>query len=91
MKSPSVEAIGLSFQIMYFTINHKCIKSGTHIIYSHSHCFSTGTRERTFGIFWQSNAVSPVLSPTRLKKELKSRHFSSDAEVIAASETWLDG
>jgi hypothetical protein len=22
---------------------------------------------------------------------LKSRHFSSDAEVIAAAETWLDG
>ena len=27
----------------------------------------------------------------RLKKELESRHFSSDAEVIAAAETWLDG
>ena len=26
-----------------------------------------------------------------LKKQLKSRHFSSDAEVIAAAETWLDG
>jgi histone-lysine N-methyltransferase SETMAR len=26
-----------------------------------------------------------------LKKELKGRHFASDAEVIAASETWLDG
>ena len=25
------------------------------------------------------------------KKQLKSRHISSDAEVIAASETWLDG
>jgi len=25
------------------------------------------------------------------KKQLKCRHFSSDAEVIAASETWLDG
>jgi hypothetical protein len=22
---------------------------------------------------------------------LKGRHFSSDAEVIAAAETWLDG
>jgi len=22
---------------------------------------------------------------------LKDRHFSSDAEVIAAAETWLDG
>ena len=25
------------------------------------------------------------------KKELKVCHFSSDAEVIAAAETWLDG
>ena len=26
-----------------------------------------------------------------LKKKLKRRHFSSDTEVIAAAETWLDG
>ena len=26
-----------------------------------------------------------------LKKQLKVRHFSYDAEVIAAAETWLDG
>ena len=26
-----------------------------------------------------------------LKNQLKSRHFSSDAEVISAAETWLDG
>jgi len=26
-----------------------------------------------------------------LKQQLKVRHFSSDAEVIAAAETWLDG
>ena len=26
-----------------------------------------------------------------LKKQLKSRQFTSDAEVIAAAETWLDG
>ena len=32
-----------------------------------------------------------VLSPTRLKKQLKGRHYSSDAEVTAAAETWLDG
>ena len=25
------------------------------------------------------------------KRQLKVRHFSSDAEVIAAAETWLDG
>ena len=28
-----------------------------------------------------------VDSPTRLKKQLKVHHFSSDAEVIAAAET----
>jgi histone-lysine N-methyltransferase SETMAR len=26
-----------------------------------------------------------------LKKQLKIRHFSSEAQVIAAAETWLDG
>ena len=26
-----------------------------------------------------------------LKKQLKGRHFSSDAEITAAAETWLDG
>jgi len=40
---------------------------------------------------------SPDLAPSvyhlfpGLKKQLKDRHFSSDAEVIAAAETWLDG
>jgi len=31
------------------------------------------------------------LFPGLKKKKLKGRHFSSDAEVIPASETWLDG
>jgi len=30
------------------------------------------------------------LFPGLKKKKLKVRHFSSDAEVIAAAETWLD-
>jgi histone-lysine N-methyltransferase SETMAR len=40
---------------------------------------------------------SPDLAPLDyhffpgLKKQLKDRHFSSDADVIAAAETWLDG
>jgi len=40
---------------------------------------------------------SPNLTPSDyhlfpgLKKKLKGRHFSSDAEIIAAAETWLDG
>ena len=42
-------------------------------------------------------AYSPDLAPSEyhlfpgLKKQLKGRHFSSDAGVIAAAETWLDG
>ena len=40
---------------------------------------------------------SPDLAPSDyhlfpgLKKQLKCRHFSSDAEFIAAAEIWLDG
>ena len=40
---------------------------------------------------------SPDLAPSDYhlfpgsKKQLKGRHFSSDAEVTAAVETWLDG
>ena len=40
---------------------------------------------------------SPDLAPSDyhlfpgLKKQFKGRHFCSDAEVIAAAETWLDG
>ena len=40
---------------------------------------------------------SPDLAPSNyhlfpgLKKQFKGRHFSSDKEVIAAAETWLDG
>jgi histone-lysine N-methyltransferase SETMAR len=40
---------------------------------------------------------SPDLAPSdyhlfpELKKQLKSRHFSSDTEVIAVADTWLDG
>jgi len=40
---------------------------------------------------------SPDLAPSDyrlfpgLKKQLKGRHFSSDAKFIAAAETWLEG
>ena len=44
-------------------------------------------------------AYSPDLAPSdyhlfpglKKKKQLKARHFSSDEEVVAAAETWLDG
>jgi len=47
--------------------------------------------------FLEHPPCSPDLAPSDyhlfpgLKKQLKGRHFSSDAEVIAAAETWLDG
>ena len=44
---------------------------------------------KSFGVILQG--CSQVLSPTRLQKRLKGHHFPSDAEVIAAAETWLDG
>jgi hypothetical protein len=40
---------------------------------------------------------SPDLAPSDyhlfpgLKKTIKDRHFSYDADIIAAAETWLDG
>ena len=36
-------------------------------------------------------ADNSLARPTEKKKQPKGRHFSSDAEVIAAAETWLDG
>ena len=36
-------------------------------------------------------ADKSLARPDWKKKQLKGRHFSSDAEVIAAAETWLDG
>jgi len=40
-------------------------------------------------------SYSPDLTPSNYHlfyglKKLKGRHFSSDAEIIAAAETWLD-
>ena len=41
-------------------------------------------------LFSRSGPVG--LPPVRwIEKQLKGRHFSSDAEVISAAETWLDG
>jgi hypothetical protein len=40
-----------------------------------------------------TRAISTLLPVpwTEKKKQLKCRHFSSDTEVIATAETWLDG
>jgi len=46
--------------------------------------------------FLDHPTYSPNLTPSDfhlfpgLKKQLKGRHFSSDAEVFAAAETWLE-
>ena len=37
------------------------------------------------------DADKSLARPDSKNKRLKSRYFSSDAEVIAAAETWLDG
>ena len=42
-------------------------------------------------IFWHLAPSDYHLFPGLKKKKLKGCHFSSDAEVIAAVETWLDG
>jgi len=47
-------------------------------------CHDARSHERT-------GLLISLLSPNRLKKQLKVRHFSSDAQVIAAVETRLDG
>ena len=38
-----------------------------------------------------SRGADKSLAPPDWKKQFKFRHFSSDAEVIAAADTWLDG
>ena len=45
----------------------------------------------THPILWIWPCRTTTCSPDRKKKQLKGRHFSSDAEVIAAAETWLNG
>ena len=42
-------------------------------------------------LFSGSGPVGLPAVPWTEKKQLKVRHFSSDVEIIAASETWLDG
>jgi len=42
-------------------------------------------------LFSGSGPVGLPPVPCTEKKQFKGRHFSSDAEVIAAAETWLDG
>ena len=37
------------------------------------------------------NGADKSLARPDKKKKLKGRNFSSDAEVIAAAKTWLDG
>ena len=59
------------------------------------------TQKKLAYLGFQCLSWSPTLfsgsGPVRLppvpwtEKQLKGRHFSSDAEVIAAAETWLDG
>ena len=45
----------------------------------------------TYPILWIWPRRTTTYSLDWKTKQLKGRHFSSDAEVIAAAETWLDG
>ena len=50
----------------------------------------TTTLWESFRIVTYKGADKSLARPD-WKKQLKVRHFSSDAQVIAAAETWLDG
>ena len=43
------------------------------------------------GSLEQYRGADKSLARPEWKKQLKGRHYSSDEEVIAAAETWLDG
>jgi len=63
---------------------HRAIATQKKLAYLHFHClhhppYSPDLLSSDYHLF------------PGLKKQLKVRHFSSDAEVIAAAETWLDG
>ena len=51
---------------------------------------STGLTTISTGVQQYRGADKSLAWPD-WKKQVKSRHFSSNAEVIAATETWLDG
>jgi len=63
---------------------HQALATEKKLAYLSFHCLENPT-------------YSPDLAPSDyqlypvLKKQLKGHHFSSDAEFIAARETWLDG
>jgi hypothetical protein len=42
-------------------------------------------------LFFRPGPVGLTPVPWTEKKQIKDRHFSSDEEVIAAAENWLDG
>ena len=44
----------------------------------------------SFLLLFQYRGTGKSLTRPEWKKWLEGRHFSSDAEVIAAMETWLD-
>ena len=53
-------------------------------------CCTQGCDGRRFLSCLYRGADKSLARPDR-KETIESRHFSSDAPVIAAAETWLDG
>jgi len=60
-------------------------KSGGHGEFRVTYC----EKHTNYGQFYRGADKS--LARPDWRKQFKDRHFSSDAEVIAAAETWLDG
>ena len=80
----------------------RCGKVTTVVLFLHDNAhraFATQKRLAYLGFQCLDHPpYSPDLAPSDYhlfpglkKKKLKDRHFSSDAEVIAAADTWLDG
>jgi histone-lysine N-methyltransferase SETMAR len=67
-----------------YTPHHRALATQQKLAYLGYHCLD-------------HQPYSPDLAPSDsrlfpgLKKQLEAHHFSTDAEVIAVAETWLDG
>jgi len=59
-----------------------------HKLQVNNYKYLTPLKENIWNVY---RGADKFLARPDWKKQLKGRHFSSDAEVVAAAETWLDG
>jgi len=84
--------IGFEWSVCKFRVIHSKMSAAKQVIIINSHklegslnwCLFSDSR-------YCIRCADKSLARPDLKKQLKGRHFSSDAEVIAAAETWLNG